>query len=89
MTNISDIEERLSEAIEVCDRYADVVRGDPNNFAYQISLASMKEEVQNLQHLLQETKNERDVEVVELRFLGKQAHDGSLPFSLSPRLLTA
>lgn len=87
MNEIANIEKRLKEAQRLADEYNQNVLAEPNNFAYKLSLKSMETEVERLQRELMTLKAEREVEVLELRFLGQQAEAGSLPLHLIGELL--
>ena len=57
MNDTAHIEKRLAEAQQIVERYSQIVKEEPDNFAYKLSLRSMQDEVQRLQCELQ-TKNE-------------------------------
>jgi hypothetical protein len=55
---------------------------DPSNFAYKLTLQSLKDHLSDLQQQLVQEKTLREKEIIELRLKGLMAKDGTIPLSV-------
>jgi hypothetical protein len=82
MNIIKNLQSKLEEANEIYSSYESIVKQDPNNFAYKLSLSSLKNHISELQEKIKHEKMLRNIEVVEFSLQGTLAKFGSLPLHI-------
>lgn len=86
MSAISNLEARLDEAARMLQDREQSRHPDALGFLGQLSTQSLRAHVQDLQRQLREAKQERAVEVLQVRLLGNIARDGTIPLYLLSHL---
>lgn len=89
MTHIERLERKIDETEGyLADKEAKLA-ADPGNFAQEMSLSSLEDQLEQLQRELRQAKEEREKEIVDLAFRGKGADWGSMRLHMLGPLMTA
>lgn len=82
MASIKKISENIEQLSKMLAVSFSILDKDRNNFAEQLTINNIKNQIEELQHLLYEENLRREKEVVQLRLIGKVARFGTLPLHL-------
>lgn len=80
--NIAWLQSRISEVQAFCAEERLRIESDPDNFARQLQLRSNMDHLSELQSRLHLAKAERKNEVFELRLIGNQVDNGTVPLRI-------
>lgn len=84
--NIQWLESRIKEVQLFCADDRLRLENDPSNFARQLQLRSNTEHLSDLQNKLHLAKAERRKEVFELRLIGNQVNNGTVPLRILAKI---
>lgn len=83
--NIKKLEAKIIKAEILLDSKAEqLLQG--SNFALELSMTSLKKHIEDLSFQLKTAKDQRKKEVIELRLIGYEVNDGSVPLELLANL---
>ncbi len=88
MQKIARIEGLLTSATNLLRSYETKLRDEPDNFFYQGLVKNTREHIEELTIELVQEKSNRDIEILELRLIGKAAKYGTLPLDILGKLTT-
>lgn len=83
--NIKKLEAKIIQAETLLDYKSErLLKGD--SFALELSITSLKLHIEDLSYQLKTAKDQRKKEVIELRLIGNEVNDGSVPLDLLANL---
>jgi hypothetical protein len=82
MPSIKKIQDSLQELTTFVSEYATLLKAEPSNFAYKLTIQSLESQIAELQHQLYQENLKREKEIVQLRLKGRVAKFGTFPLSL-------
>lgn len=83
--NIKNLEAKINEAETLLERKADQLL-EGSDFALELSISSLKSHVEDLLFQLKTAKEQREKEVIELRLIGYEVDNGTVPLDLLANL---
>jgi hypothetical protein len=84
--NILNLETKLAVAEKLVGEKTELLLSQGSNFALELSINSLKSHVEDLSFQLKTTKEQRAKEVVELRLIGNEVDNGTVPLDLLANL---
>lgn len=83
--NILNLETKLSSAEKLINEKRELLAQD-SNFALELSIISLQSHIEDLSFQLKTAKEQRQKEVVELRLIGHEVENGTVPLELLANL---
>ncbi|USE35852.1 hypothetical protein [Endozoicomonas sp. SCSIO W0465] len=84
--NIAYLEKRIKKTEALLDSKKKQLAADGDNFALSLSIHSLEQHIDDLHHKLSTEKGKREKEVIELRLVGADVNNGSVPLDLLANL---
>lgn len=82
MPSIRKIQDSLEQLRAFASEYSLQLKAEPNNFSLSLTLQSIQNQIDELQHQLYQENLKREKEIVQLRLKGRIAKFGTFPLSL-------
>lgn len=82
MPSIKKIQDSIEQLRAFASEYSLQLKAEPNNFSLSLTLQSIQNQIDELQHQLYQENLKREKEIVQLRLKGRIAKFGTFPLSL-------
>lgn len=82
MASIKKINENIQQLSMLFEEYNSMLHNEPDNFSLKLTVNNLDTQIKNLQNELYNENLKREKEIVQLRFKGNLAQNGTFPLSL-------